>query len=272
MLTAARVLYAHSGQRMPCFEGKVGSDKKLGLLAEEGRMNVKECKSQLSNLWTPGPPVLGPCCSGRSFDFLIWVKFRTHEVDEKAWALSWRLVGSWANSKFLLLSSADTPGGEVWYEQQFCNVVLIHGGKYGCKCFPALAGVQMIFLSQQVLGDSSEAPILASNHPQTSKVLCLFFPSNPCPQMKVATIKWMTLSSRSLAVALLPGWPIRKTWAIWFGDYYKAEGSDFCSLFLGKKQIKQYCCFSWGFRSFERGLTTVRPTFFFSHKDWVDFN
>lgn len=115
-LIGAIVLYAHCGQRMPCFEGKVGSDKKLGLLAKEERMNVKECKSQLSNLWTPGPPVLGPCCSGRSFDFLIWVKFRTHEVDEKAWALSWRLVGSWANSKLLLLSSADTAWrrGLVW--------------------------------------------------------------------------------------------------------------------------------------------------------------
>lgn len=42
----------------------------------------------------------------------------------------------------------------------------------------------MIFAFQQVLGDPSEAPILASDYSQTSRGLCLFFPSNLCPHVK----------------------------------------------------------------------------------------
>lgn len=57
---------------------------------------------------------------------------------------------------------------------------------------------------------------------------------------------------------------IGKLWATWFGNFWRSEKSGFCSLFLGKEQIKHYS--PAGCHSFERVLTTIEDSFF-SHED-----
>ena len=125
----------------------------------------------------------------------------------------------------------------------------------------------MVVASQQVLGGPWEAPILASDHFQASKGLCLFFLSSLCTQMKgigcLVNDWWV-----NLAVVPLPGWLIRKLQAICFGNYWKAEKSDFCSLLLGKEYIMNITAFLQDSIVSRQVWPQVGPQIF-SHIDWA---
>ena len=127
--------------------------------------------------------------------------------------------------------------------------------------------IQMIFASQQWTGGPSEAPILASDHSQTREGLCLFF-SLSLSQMKGigATVQGlvMILSTRILTLVHFPvGHWNASGHLIW--SLLKSRESDSPPSPNSQERNKQkdVSVFYPGFHSFERGLTTVRPTFFF---------